>query len=127
MRGGITRGFDHHLLWAALDKAFEGFGKPVVKGETLHYTGTHEAKQIAVSAVLQLQHERTLMSNRDFNRLFGSIATIGLLVFIVAVVVYFLELPIFNQFTVSWLLFYGIVAAAIAAAALILRTIWNET
>ncbi len=66
------------------------------------------------------------MTDQQFERLCGSVATISAIIFVIAVVVYLLNLPIFSIVTVSWFLFWGIVAAGVCLAALILNSIWDR-
>ena len=55
-----------------------------------------------------------------------SIVTIGLVGALVACVLYFMALPIFDEVDLAWTFVAGLVSAAVAAISLGLRAIWGE-
>jgi hypothetical protein len=110
-----------------MDDAFRDQGKPVKVGSTQHFTPTHDAKGLAVDGFMRMQMENQIMTDRTFHRLFGTIVAGGIVTAIVSAVVYFAGLPIFTEETSAWFLFWGILAAGLAAFAITVRTIWNST
>jgi hypothetical protein len=65
------------------------------------------------------------MNPMTFYKLLGSIAALGFVIAIVAAILYFMELPIFNITGLAWIFFYGLVAFAVAVFVLIVRAIWD--
>ena len=59
------------------------------------------------------------------NRLATSVLGIGLVGAVVAAILYFMALPIFDEVDLAWTFVFGLVSAAVAALSLILREIWT--
>lgn len=58
-------------------------------------------------------------------KLSGSIIAIGVITAITSAIFYFMRLPIFDEIDLAWTITIGLVAAAIAALSLALRSIWD--
>lgn len=56
----------------------------------------------------------------------GTVIAIGLTTAVVAAILYFMALPIFDEIDLAWTFVAGLVGAAIAALTLALRAIWSN-
>lgn len=65
------------------------------------------------------------MTDIQFFKTLGSVAALGFAVAIVAAILYFMRLPIFDTRQLAWIFFYGLIAFAIALVLLIIRSIWD--
>ncbi|MCR4297252.1 MAG: hypothetical protein NUV75_00655 [Gallionella sp.] len=60
-----------------------------------------------------------------YERIALSIMSVGLIGAIALAIIYWMGLPIFDQFDLAWTFVYGLGAAAVAALSLAIKGIWG--
>ncbi len=59
-------------------------------------------------------------------KLYETLAVSGIVTAVVCAILYFMRLPIFDATAVSWLFVIGLLGAAVAVLALVIRNIWSQ-
>lgn len=65
------------------------------------------------------------MTNAMLSRLTASTVVIGLVLAAVCAILYFMDLPIFDPVTVSWLFVVALASAGTAVVAFAIKQIWD--
>ena len=116
-------------IMSEMKKAMQGQGRAIRREEEEPYPeepymSMDDAYTTATQVAYRLLKQESTQKMAE--RIAGTGIFVGLVIAVIAAILYFLKLPIFNEIAVSWVIFAGLFGAGLAGIGLALKGIWGD-